>query len=126
MNRLRTVFDTNILVSALLSPEGNSAKIYKMFLTGTLSLVYSTQIFEEYQDVLFRPRIGIPANDAETILSAVWHYGQKIKPLPSTNAMIDADDRIFYDTAKNAGAFLVTEINGIIRKNHLFSHLQNF
>ena len=108
MNTFRIVLDTNILVSALLSPEGNSAKIYKMFLTGRLSLVYSNEIFEEYQDVLFRPRIGIPADDAEIVLAAVWQYGKKIMPLSSANTMIDEDDRIFYDTAKNADAFLIT------------------
>ena len=49
MNIHRVVLDTNILASALLTPTGNPAKIYKMFLIGALSLVLSTDIFEEYE-----------------------------------------------------------------------------
>ena len=50
----RVVLDTNIFVSALLTPKGKPAQIYRMFLEGTLSLVFSMGIFEEYQDVLRR------------------------------------------------------------------------
>ena len=105
---MKVVLDTNILVSALLSPAGNPAKIYRMFLTRVLSLVLSMDIFKEYQEVLQRPRLSLPADNAETVLAAIWHYGEKITPVPSTNVMIDEDDRIFYDTAKSAGAYLIT------------------
>jgi len=108
MNTFYIVLDTNILVSALLSPEGNSAKIYKLFLSGSLSLIYSTDIFEEYKDVIFRPRLNIPADDAKIVLSAILKFGQKIEPLRGENIMIDEDDRIFYDTTKTAKAFLIT------------------
>jgi len=63
MNMPRVVIDTNVIVSALLSPFGNPAKIYKMFLAGLLTLVYSSDILDEYQDVLSRPRLKIPANE---------------------------------------------------------------
>jgi putative PIN family toxin of toxin-antitoxin system len=108
MNRHCVVLDTNIIVSALLSPTGNPAKIYRMFLTGALSLVLSADIFEEYQEVLQRPRLCIPVDDAKTVLAAIWQYGEEIVPVPSRNTMIDEDDRIFYDTAKSAGAHLIT------------------
>ncbi|MCL2830380.1 MAG: putative toxin-antitoxin system toxin component, PIN family [Betaproteobacteria bacterium] len=108
MSALRVVLDTNILVSALLSPLGKPAKIYKMFLAGTLDLVISVEIFAEYQEVLRRPRLKIPAADLETVLAAIGQYGEMIAPLPGSDAMIDEDDRIFYDAAKSAGAYLVT------------------
>ncbi|MDR3313517.1 MAG: putative toxin-antitoxin system toxin component, PIN family [Oscillospiraceae bacterium] len=108
MNMRRVVLDTNILVSALLSPTGNPAKIYQLFFTGGLSLVFSADIFAEYHDVLLRPRLRIPRNDAEILLAAVLQHGEKITPTPSTDAMIDEDDRVFYDTAKSADACLIT------------------
>ena len=108
MNVRRIVLDTNILVSALLSPMGNPAKIYRMFLTGMLSLIFSADIFDEYQDVLHRPRLRIPAGDAEMVLAAIRQCGQMIEPAVSTFTMTDEDDRVFYDTAKSAGAFLIT------------------
>ena len=110
MNIPGVVLDTNVIVSALLSPLGNPAKIYRMFLTGLLTLVFNPDILDEYQDVLSRPRLGIQAVDAETVLSAIEQYGKSVEPLPYTNviAMIDESDRIFYDTAKNAAAYLIT------------------
>jgi len=108
MNIRYVVLDTNILVSALLSPKGNPAKILKMFLTGALSLVFSANIFEEYQDVLKRPRLCIPEDDVNMVLTAIREYGKQIDPDISTNKMIDENDRVFYDTAKSAGAYLIT------------------
>ena len=110
MNIPRVVLDTNVIVSALLSPLGNPAKIYRMFLTRLLTLISSSNILDEYQDVLGRQRLGIPADDAETVLSAIKQYGKSVEPLPHTNAiaMIDESDRIFYDTTKNAAAYLIT------------------
>ena len=104
MNGFRVVLDTNILVSALLSPTGNPAKIYRMFLSGMLDLVISAVIIDEYEDVLHRPRLKIPTEEAAIILAAVRQYGEMVNPVPSTDAMSDEDDRAFYDAAKIAVA----------------------
>jgi hypothetical protein len=42
------------------------------------------------------------------VLAAICQYGERVYPPPSTHAMIDEDDRVFYDTAKFAGAYLIT------------------
>jgi putative PIN family toxin of toxin-antitoxin system len=104
----RVVLDTNVLVSALLSPQGNPAKIYKMFVAGVLTVVFNTEIFDEYQDVLSRSHLKIPPEEMETVLAAIRQYGEQFFPTPSTHTMRDEDDRVFYDTAKLAGAFLIT------------------
>jgi len=108
MSIIRVVLDTNILVSALLSREGSPAKIYRMFLTRALTLAYCTGILDEYQDVLYRPRLRILHDDADIVIAAVRQYGEKILPKPSINTMLDEGDRVFYDTAKCANAYLVT------------------
>jgi putative PIN family toxin of toxin-antitoxin system len=108
MTDVPVVLDTNVLVSALLSPLGNPAKIYGMFLTETLKLVYSAEILAEYLDVLHRPRLRIPAEEAGKVLDAIQEYGNQVEPVPSKHEMIDEDDRVFYDAAKCAGAYLVT------------------
>ena len=102
------VMDTNVLVSALLSPMGKPAEIYKMFLSGTLELVICPEIFEEYSDVLLRPYLKIPVSDAEIVLAAIWQQAQKVTPITSTDPMPDEDDRVFYDAAKSANAYLIT------------------
>jgi putative PIN family toxin of toxin-antitoxin system len=108
MSALRAVLDTNVLVSAILSPTGNPAIIYRMFLTGMLDLVISVSIFSEYKDVLYRPRLKIPAADIDIVLAAIRQYGKMAHPISSTDAMPDEDDRVFYDTAKSADAYLIT------------------
>jgi len=102
------VLDTNVLVSALLTPDGNPAEVYKMFLSQTLRLVYSPAILAEYLDVLHRPRLKIPCEAADKVLEAIRRYGVVVEPAPSEQAMADEDDRAFYDAAKHAGACLVT------------------
>jgi putative PIN family toxin of toxin-antitoxin system len=102
------VLDTNILVSALLSPSGNPAKIYRMFLTENLKVAYSSEIIAEYNDVLFRPYLQIPTEEAGKVLAAIQEQGKRIEPTPGTHYMVNEDDRIFYDTAKSTGSYLVT------------------
>ena len=82
--------------------------MYKLFLTGILALAYSEEILMEYRDVLHRPRLRIPAEDADTVLDVIRQYGEQVEPIPSIDPMADEDDRIFYDTAKSAGAYLIT------------------
>lgn len=53
----RVVLDTNLVVSALLSPEGKPATILKMALNGEIDLVLSPAILEEISFVLNYERI---------------------------------------------------------------------
>ena len=108
MKQHRVVLDTNILVSALMSKMGNPAKIYKMFLSETITLVFSDDIMSEYINVLYRPHLRIPADDADKVLDAIRQCGERIKPAKSVFPLVDEDDRMFYDVAKNAGAYLIT------------------
>ena len=102
------VMDTNVLVSALLSKTGNPAKILNKFLAGELTLVYSEVILEEYEDVLYRPKLKIPAEEADAVITDILLHGAEVWPLPSFTPLPDEDDRCFYDAATAAGAYLVT------------------
>ena len=108
MTPRRVVIDTNILVSALMSPLGNPASIHRMFLNREIVLVYSAETMLEYEDVLYRPRLHINTEDADMVLKAIRQCGELVTPQPSTESMNDEDDRPFYDAAKSANAFLVT------------------
>jgi predicted nucleic acid-binding protein len=67
-----------------------------------------TSQFEEYEDVLHRPRLKIPTADADVVLATIRQFAETVQPVTSEDAMPDEDDRVFYDTAKTAGAFLIT------------------
>ena len=54
----KIVIDTNILVSAILTPEGNPAKILKLVLEGKLNLIISPAILEETRQVFNYPKLA--------------------------------------------------------------------
>jgi len=54
----RIVIDTNILVSAILTPKGNPAKILKRVLEGKLNLIISPAILEEARQVFNYPKLA--------------------------------------------------------------------
>jgi len=53
---LKVVLDTNIVVSALLSPQGLSAKLLNLMFDKKLTIVYDNNIFAEYLEVLNRDK----------------------------------------------------------------------
>lgn len=53
----KAVLDTNILVSALITPRGTPAKILQTWRTGRFELVTSPPLLLELKDVLSRPKI---------------------------------------------------------------------
>jgi len=108
MTKRRIVIDTNVFASALMSPGGKPDKIYRMFLLGELSLVFNDYILSEYKSVFYRPHLRISQKDADIMVASILQYGENIQPPTSTSEMPDEDDRIFYDTAKYAGACLIT------------------
>jgi len=55
----RVVVDTNILVSATISPKGNPAKIMMLISYRELQLFYCSQILDEYKKVLAYERLNL-------------------------------------------------------------------
>ena len=54
---MRIVLDTNLLVSAILSPKGNPAKIIHLVLDGNATLIISKPILLEIDRVFRYPKI---------------------------------------------------------------------
>ena len=92
----------------LMTPTGNPAKVFKLFLDEALTLVYSKGILFEYVDVLYRAKLQLNVHDVEAVLNAIQRCGQFVIPSPSLIPMPDEDDRMFYGAAKLANAHLVT------------------
>ena len=102
------VVDTNIIVSALLSPEGTAFEFMSRVLDGEYTVLVSEEIFLEYEDVLRRDKFGLSEDIINYILNwfienAIW-----VEPQQSHEPMPDEKDRIFYDMAKSCKARLIT------------------
>lgn len=107
---IRVVLDTNILVSALLQPQGLPARIFLITLAGTTAqLCVSADIYAEYEEVIRRPRFGRSETVIEYALRAIRQNGFWVKPSEKVQACSDPDDDIFLECAQAAHAhYLVT------------------
>ncbi len=110
---LRLVVDTNVFVSALLSPSGKPASILNLILAGRVAPVADALIFAEYFDVLTRPRFGFSKEMLSFLAATLRHSFQSVSPLPlpRTPLLPDPDDEKFLAVALGAGSIPVVTGN---------------
>jgi putative PIN family toxin of toxin-antitoxin system len=80
----KAVIDTNIFVSAFLTPNGTAAKIIDLFVDKKIKLCYDNRILSEYREVLSRPKFGFRENYIENIIDFIADNGIMIMPEPVT------------------------------------------
>lgn len=106
---MRAVVDTNILVSALLSPGGVSAQLITAIRNRTLIPVISQSILAEYAEVLNRPRFGFASDRVASLLEDMKGLALFMKPQPvSLQDLPDPDDAPFIAAALAAGCAIIT------------------
>ena len=106
---MNVVIDTKVIVSAVLSPKGSPAQIVDFIIdTNEIQIYYSADILTEYKEVLSRPRLNIDDEMIDHVVNLIKKVGVSIEATPSAMPMPDEADRIFYDTARAAGAILIT------------------
>jgi uncharacterized protein len=107
---IRVVLDTNILISALLSPQGSPTQVLLMvILQPDTQLCISGDVYAEYEEVIRRPRLNRTESEIAATLRAVRENGLWVIPTEKVRACSDPDDDIFLECAQAAAAqFLVT------------------
>ena len=106
---INIVLDTNIIVSAALSSEGNPAKIIKLVaVNDSMQIYYSRAILDEYKKVLSYERLKLSDEKQTRAVNLIEKNGVCVQPETSDIPLPDESDRIFYDTAKAVNAYLVT------------------
>jgi len=102
------VLDTNVLVSALISPFGNPARVVDLVLTGDLVPAYDDRLVAEYRSVLRRARFGFDPGSIEDLLAFIAGDGIGVTAPPWPMPLPDPDDAAFLEVAAAAGATLIT------------------
>ena len=106
---MNVVLDTNVLVSAILSPGRKAYSIFQSAVFGDFQIVFDSRIMDEYEKVLHYRKFGFEANDIDAVLSPIKEYGIHIVAHPIKDiAFGDESDRKFFEVAKTSGAILVT------------------
>lgn len=105
----KVVYDTNVVVSGLLSSRGIPALLLDLVFNGRVMLFLSPEVFEEYEQVLARPKFGIRAARRESVLRQLRSLSQWVEPRQHLAVAGDPDDNRFLECAlAGKGDFLVT------------------
>lgn len=106
---MNVVLDTNVLVSAMLSPGRKAYSILQTVVFGDYQMVFDSRIMDEYESVLRYEKFKFDENDIEAVLSPIKEYGIHIVARPLRSIFFnDESDRKFFEVAKASGAVLVT------------------
>jgi putative PIN family toxin of toxin-antitoxin system len=108
---MKIVLDTNVFVSALLTPYGNSAKVLNLILSDIIKLVYDNDVLSEYINVSHRKKFKIDLNYVSILIDFIQYESIFTLTVPCSHnkAFTDPDDRKFYDLLKSSNAnYLVT------------------
>lgn len=96
---MRVVLDTNVVVSAQLTPHGSSARVLELALQGKLDTLHDARILAEYREVLARPKFGFDPDDIDDVVGQLERGGASVLALPVSIELPDADDLIFLEVA---------------------------
>ncbi len=111
MSAILAVIDTNVLVSALISrnPDSAAVKVISAVFERRIVPMLNAGIMEEYREVLARPKFKLPEDLVAAILGELLRLGTPANTTACDEAFPDTDDRVFYEVAlSNDLAYLVT------------------
>lgn len=105
------VIDTNVLVSSLLTKNGNSpvVKVVDAIRDSKVIPMFNEEIFAEYKEVLSRDRLGLDENIVSETLEMIKSRGINCERTHVSDILPDPDDVIFYEVAMSReDSYLVT------------------
>jgi putative PIN family toxin of toxin-antitoxin system len=119
---MRLILDTNILLSALLSPLGSPAKLLDAWERKWFTLVACDALIAEVRDVAGRPffRVKLRASAAELLAAGLRDFSFFCSDLPVTPEFaLDPKDRYLLALAEASQSdFLVTGDKDLLSLKH--------
>ena len=109
--KIYAVIDTNVIVSALLSRNHDSAtvKVLDYLYDRVIVPVYNNEIIEEYEAVLRRPKFNFSEETVHAVIEAIMEGGIDSRRIACNEQLPDPKDIVFYEVAlANEDSFLVT------------------
>jgi putative PIN family toxin of toxin-antitoxin system len=106
---IRAVLDTNVVVSALLSPEGRPALVLKLAVSKQFRCYVSESLLEEYLEVLARAQFGWDQRRIDRLIRDLQAAATLVIPRRRLRITSDPDNNKVMECALEARAdFVVT------------------
>ena len=106
---MRVVLDTNILISACWKPGGLEQQVLDLGLYGSFTLVVSAAVWDEYVEVLQRPKFVKLQPRVEALLHRLRDVVLRVEPATTLDLATDPDDNRLLECAATAQAqYLIT------------------
>lgn len=111
--RCYAVFDTNVLISSLLTKRTDTAtaRVIDAIASGDIVPLYNQKIIDEYNEVLHRGKFSFSEERIQKILLMIRQFGLAVNPSPTGEILVDMDDLVFYEIVmekRDDDAYLIT------------------
>jgi putative PIN family toxin of toxin-antitoxin system len=115
----RAVVDTNILIRALIKPQGTVGPVLTRLRDGYYTLLYAEPLLDELVAKLALPRIRdkyyLTDEDVETVLALILLRGEPVVPQRRITACRDPKDNVVLEVAVAGEAdYIVTGDNDLL------------
>jgi len=91
----KAVYDTNIIISAALSPSGIPSSLVALAVDGTVQLYVSPVILEEYTEVLHRPKFELSEQVITGLIRRITETAVVVHPTHTLSVSPDESDNRF-------------------------------
>lgn len=111
--RFYAVFDTNVLVSSLLTKHSDSstAIVVNKIAEREIVPLYNDEILSEYEEVLHRDKFSFSERRIQDLLGMIRQFGLMVFLSPTGEILSDMDDLVFYEVVmekRDDDAYLIT------------------
>jgi len=122
--------DTNVWVSAFITPHGYSARLKQHWRANRFDVVISTELLAELAEVLVRPRLrikyGYSHEEVTVYLRSLTELASIVKVTGRLNLCRDPDDNILIETAVlGQAAYIVSRDQDVVRDTKVIQYLES-
>lgn len=99
MELVCAVIDTNIVISALLTPQGSPGKIYQAIRSGSCVMVLTEALRRELKTVLEEPTLNFPKDLIQECLQIIDQGAKFVQPMIPVSICRDPEDNKVLEAA---------------------------
>ncbi len=89
---IKAFYDTNVIVAALINPDGLPALLLDLATQNRVQLFLSSFLLVEYEEVLLRPKFGFLPAKVRNAVRAIRAHATVVNPRKSLQVLTDTSD----------------------------------